>query len=108
MKMNATTINCYAGNMVYKNDKSLNYLLFDEGLVTKTLSVYSYEYHLKDPPSRAVQVFGRTRVAFQLNSCTTTTTQVVQHLIGTIMGQDSITLNTLTIRSLSSPLILSE
>jgi hypothetical protein len=46
--------------MVYNNDKLLDYLLFDEGLVTKTSSVYSYEYHLKDH-------LGNTRVTFQPN-----------------------------------------
>ena len=40
--MKDNTYQYYAGNMVYKNDKSLSYLLFDEGLVTKTSSVYSY------------------------------------------------------------------
>jgi len=71
-KMTNNTYQYYAGNMVYRNDKSLNYLLFDEGLVTKTSSVYSYEYHLKDH-------LGNTRVAFQPNGSTTTTTQVAEY-----------------------------
>jgi|WetSurMetagenome_2_1015567.scaffolds.fasta_scaffold1180299_2 hypothetical protein len=33
--------------MVYKNDKSLNYILMEEGRVNKSLGVYVYEYHLK-------------------------------------------------------------
>ncbi|HEY3389375.1 MAG TPA: hypothetical protein VGK38_07385, partial [Prolixibacteraceae bacterium] len=68
-KMKDGTYQYYAGNMVYKNDKSLNYLLFDEGQVTKTSSVYSYEYHLKDH-------LGNTRVTFQPNGSTATSTQV--------------------------------
>ena len=70
--MNRTTNKYYAGNMVYNNDKSLNYLLFDEGLVTKTSSVYSYEYHLKDH-------LGNPRVTFQPNGSTTTTTQITEN-----------------------------
>ncbi len=70
--MKDNTYQYYAGNMVYKNDKSLNYLLFDEGLVTRTSSVYSYEYHLKDH-------LGNTRVTFQPNGSTTTTTQVAEY-----------------------------
>jgi len=71
--MKDNTYQYYAGNKVYKNDKSLNYLLFDEGLVTKTSSVYSYEYHLKDH-------LGNTSVTFQLNgSGGTTTTQVAEY-----------------------------
>ena len=70
--MKDNTYQYYAGNMDYKNDKSLNYLLFDEGLVTKTSSVYSYEYHLKDH-------LGNTRVTFQPNSSGTTTTQVAEY-----------------------------
>ena len=59
--------------MVYKNDKSLNYLLFDEGLVTKSSGGYSYEYHLKDH-------LGNTRVTFQPNGTGgTTTTQVAEY-----------------------------
>ena len=42
------TYQYYAGNMVYKNDKSLNYLSFEEGLVIKISGGYAYEYHLKD------------------------------------------------------------
>ena len=71
-KMKDNTYQYYAGNMVYKNDKSLNYLLFDEGLVTKTSTLYSYEYHLKDH-------LGNTRVTFQPNGSTTTTTQVAEY-----------------------------
>ena len=58
--------------MVYKNDKSLNYILFEEGLVNKTSGVYVYEYHLKDH-------LGNTRVAFQPNGGSTTTTQVAEY-----------------------------
>ena len=70
--MKDNTYQYYAGSMVYKNDKSLNYLLFDEGMVTKTSNLYSYEYHLKDH-------LGNTRVAFQPNGPTTTTTQVAEY-----------------------------
>jgi len=66
------TYQYYAGNMVYKNDKSLNYLLFDEGLVNKVSGGYSYEYHLKDH-------LGNTRVTFQPYGSTTTTTQVAEY-----------------------------
>jgi len=67
------TYQYYAGNMVYNNDRLLDYLLFDEGLVTKTSSVYSYEYHLKDH-------LGNTRVSFQPNgSGGTNTTQVAEY-----------------------------
>jgi hypothetical protein len=58
--------------MIYKNDKSLNYLLFDEGLVSKTSSLYAYEYHLKDH-------LDNTRVTFQHNSSATTTTLVADY-----------------------------
>ena len=58
--------------MVYKNDKSLNYLLFEEGMVNKVSGGYSYEYHLKDH-------LGNTRVAFQPNGSTTTVTQVAEY-----------------------------
>jgi len=71
-KMNDTTIKYYAGNMVYNNDKSLNYLLFDEGLVNKVSGGYAYDYHLKDH-------LGNTRVTFQPNGSTTTTTQVAEY-----------------------------
>lgn len=43
--MKDNTYQYYAGNMVYNNDKSLNYLLFDEGLVNRTSNGYFYEYH---------------------------------------------------------------
>jgi len=74
------TYQYYAGNMVYKKvianniaTYPLNYLLFDEGLVTKSSGGYSYEYHLKDH-------LGNTRVAFQPNgSGGTNTTQVVEY-----------------------------
>jgi len=62
----------YAGNMVYNNGKSLNYIIFEEGLVTKSSSAYTYEYHLKDH-------LGNTRVAFQPNGSGTTTTQVAEY-----------------------------
>ncbi len=58
--MKDNTYQYYYGNMVYKNDKVLNYILFEEGLVNKTSSVYVYEYHLKDH-------LGNTRVTFQPN-----------------------------------------
>ena len=71
-KMKEGTYQYYAGNMVYKNDKSLNYLLFEEGLVNKSSVAYTYEYHLKDH-------LGNTRVAFQPNGGSTTTTQVAEY-----------------------------
>lgn len=71
-KMIDNTYQYYAGNMVYKNDKSLNYLLFEEGLVNKVSGGYTYEYHLKDH-------LGNTRVTFQPNGSGTTTTQVAEY-----------------------------
>jgi len=71
-KMTNNTYQYYAGNMVYNNDKSLNYLLFDEGLVNKVSGGYAYEYQLKDH-------LGNTRVTFQPNGSTTTTTQVAEY-----------------------------
>ena len=71
-KMKDNTYKYYAGNMVYKNDKSLNYLLFEEGLVNKSSGVYTYEYHLKDH-------LGSTRVSFQPNGAGTTPTQVAEY-----------------------------
>lgn len=70
--MKDNTYQYYAGNMVYKNDKSLNYILFDEGLINKSSGAYVYEYHLKDH-------LGNTRVAFQPNGSGTTTTQVAEY-----------------------------
>jgi len=58
--------------MVYNNDKSLKYLLFEEGLVNKSSGGYAYEYHLKDH-------LGNTRVTFQPNGSSTTTTQVAEY-----------------------------
>ena len=66
------TYQYHAGNMVYKSDKSLNYLLFDDGLVTKTSSVYSNEYHLKDH-------LGNARVTCQPNCKGDNTTQIVDY-----------------------------
>ena len=71
-RMKDNTYQYYAGNMVYKNDKSLNYLLFEEGLVNNVSGGYSYEYHLKDH-------LGNTRVTFQPNGSGTTTTQVAEY-----------------------------
>lgn len=71
-KMTNNTYQYYAGNMVYNNDKSLKYLLFDEGLVNKISGGYAYEYQLKDH-------LGNTRVTFQPNGSTTATTQVAEY-----------------------------
>jgi len=71
-KMKDNTYQYYTGNMVYKNDKSLNYLLFDEGLVNKVSGGYVYEYHIKDH-------LGNTRIAFQPNGSATTVTQVAEY-----------------------------
>ncbi len=70
--MKDNTYQYYAGNMVYKNDKSLNYMLLDEGLKPKISSVYSYEYHLKNH-------LGIMRVTFQPNGNSTTTTQLAEY-----------------------------
>ncbi len=43
---------------MYNNDKSLNYLLFEEGMIYKSSGGYTYEYHMKDH-------LGNMRVAFQ-------------------------------------------
>ena len=66
------TYQFYTGNMVYKNDKTLNYLLFEEGLVNKSTGGYTYEYHLKDH-------LGNTRISFQPNGSSTTLTQVAEY-----------------------------
>ena len=71
-KMKDNTYQYYTGNMVYKNDKSLNYLLFEEGMVIMSSGGYAYEYHMKDH-------LGNTRVAFQPNGSSTTTTQVAEY-----------------------------
>ena len=71
-RMTNGTYKYYAGNMVYNKDRLLDYLLFEEGMVTKTSNLYSYEYHMKDH-------LGNTRVAFQPNGPTTTTTQVAEY-----------------------------
>ena len=71
-KMKDNTYQYYTGNMVYKNDKSLNYLLFEEGLVNKSTGGFTYEYHLKDH-------LGNTRISFQPNGSGTTLTQVADY-----------------------------
>ena len=71
-RMTNGTYKYYARNMVYNPDKTLNYLLFEEGMVNKVTGGYVYEYHLKDH-------LGNTRVAFQPNGPTTTTTQVAEY-----------------------------
>jgi hypothetical protein len=55
-KMTNGTYQYYAGSMVYKNDKALNYLLTDEGMVNKSSGGY-------------------VRVTFQPNGNGTTLTQ---------------------------------
>ena len=62
----------YTGNMVYNNAKTLNYLLFEEGLVNKSTGGYTYEYHLKDH-------LGNTRVSFQPSGSTPAVTQVAEY-----------------------------
>ncbi len=54
------TFQYYSGNMIYNGHKSLNYLLFEEGVVRKSGTNYIYEYNLKDH-------LGNTRVVFQPN-----------------------------------------
>jgi len=71
-KMKNFTYHYYAGNMVYNDDRLLDYLLFNKGLVNKVSGAYSYEYDLKDQP-------GNTRVTFQPNGSTTTTTQITEN-----------------------------
>ena len=71
-RMKDNTYHYYAGNMMYNNDKSLNYLLFDEGLVNKVSGGYAYEYHIKDH-------LGNTRIAFQPNGSATTLSQVAEY-----------------------------
>ena len=71
-KMKDNTYQYYTGNMVYKNDKTLNYLLFEEGLVNKSTGGYTYEYHLKDH-------LGNTRISFQPSGSGTTLTQVADY-----------------------------
>ena len=71
-RMKDNSCNYYAGSMVYNNDKTLKYILFEEGMVNKVSGGYTYEYHLKDH-------LGNTRVAFQPNGGGTTTTQVAEY-----------------------------
>lgn len=66
------TYQWYAGSMVYKSDKTLNYLLMDEGMVNKSPVGYVYEYHLKDH-------LGNERVTFQPNGNGTTLTQATEY-----------------------------
>jgi RHS repeat-associated protein len=70
--MKDNTWQYYCGNMVYNGDKTLKYLLFEEGLVNKSSVAYVYEYHLKDH-------LGNTRVTFQPNGGGTTTTQIAEY-----------------------------
>jgi len=70
-KMN-TNYKYYAGNVVYNNYKSLNYLLFAEGLINKVSGGYAYEYRLKDHLSN-------TRVTIQPLGSTTMTIQVAEY-----------------------------
>ena len=71
-RMKDNTNQYYAGNMVYNSSKALDYILFDEGKVNKSGSLFVYEYHLKDH-------LGNTRVAFQPNGSATTTLQVAEY-----------------------------
>lgn len=54
--------------MVCEND-SLNYLIFEEGLIYKTTSRYAYEYH-----------WGNVRVTFQTNGSATTVKHVTEYI----------------------------
>jgi RHS repeat-associated protein len=71
-KLKDNTYQYYAGSMVYNNDKTLNYLLTDEGRVIKAGSSFTYEYHLKDH-------LGNTRVSFQPNGTSTTILQAADY-----------------------------
>ncbi|MDP4210493.1 MAG: RHS repeat-associated core domain-containing protein, partial [Bacteroidota bacterium] len=71
-RMKDNTYQYYAGGFVYNNDKSLNYIAFDEGRVKKISSSFSYEYHLKDH-------LGNTRVAFELSGSSATPVQVAEY-----------------------------
>ncbi len=73
--MKQGTYQYYAGNMVYspiiENNVEvyrLKYLLFDEGLVTKSAGGYSYEYHLKDHPPKVGLALGNTRKSVKIKS----------------------------------------
>jgi RHS repeat-associated protein len=57
-KKNNTVENYYLGSYIYKGDKSLDYILTDEGVVKYSSSAYTYEYYLKDH-------LGNTRVMFK-------------------------------------------
>jgi RHS repeat-associated protein len=57
----------YAGNFIYNDNKTLNYLLFSEGRVLNSSGALSYEYHLKDH-------LGNTRVAFSSSHIATQVT----------------------------------
>ena len=71
-KMKDNKYQYYAGSMVYNDDKSLNYLLFEEGRVKKVGGGYSYEYSLKDH-------LGNSRVTFEPNGGNTNTLQVAEY-----------------------------
>lgn len=72
--MKDNTYQYYAGSKEYKNDKLLNYLFYDEELLTKTSPVYSCQYHLKDHLSN-------TSVTLLHNSNTITTTRLAYYYL---------------------------
>lgn len=72
-KKNGTVVNYYQGSYIYKGDKTLDYILTDEGVVKYSPSpsnAYTYEYYLKDH-------LGNTRVMFKKGD-TGTAPQVLQ------------------------------
>lgn len=62
----------YAGNFVYNNDKTNNYIIFDEGRVTKLTGGYQYEYSIKDH-------LGNTRAVFKPNGTGVTALQLTDY-----------------------------
>jgi len=65
-KKNGTVVNYYAGVYIYKSDKSLDYIITEEGLVKYSSGLYSYEYYMKDH-------LGNTRIMFKKGTGTAPT-----------------------------------
>ncbi|MBR8534941.1 RHS repeat-associated core domain-containing protein [Carboxylicivirga sediminis] len=58
-KKNGAVVNYYFGNYIYKGDKSLDYILNEEGVTTYASSEYTYEYYLKDHLGNTRAMFSR-------------------------------------------------
>jgi len=65
MLKGTTVVNFYAGSCVYKENKTLDYLLHPEGVVRATGQGLSYEYFLKDHLGNVRVVFGSDGAVLQ-------------------------------------------